>query len=367
MIHKEIVVVGAGPAGLSAAITAAEIGASVLLVDENRTAGGQLFKQIHKFFGSKEHRAGIRGFRIGMELLNHVNEQKNIQLWLNTQIVGVNKDKELWAIQAGKPAMQIKADIIILATGAIEKPIHFPGWTLPGVMGAGAAQTMMNIYNVLPGKRVVMIGSGNVGVIVAYQLLQAGAEVVGILEASPQLGGYGVHTAKVCRAGVPFFSPYTLKKAIGRSYVEAAEIIQLDSKWQSINGTERILEADLICLATGFTPLTELAWMSDCKFTYIPELGGHVPIHNTALQTTIPGIYIAGDISGIEEASTAMEEGRMAGTDAAFTLGYLSKSALQEQKEKICERLNELRSGPMDVKRKLGKEIMFETYNKERI
>ncbi|WP_069997655.1 NAD(P)/FAD-dependent oxidoreductase [Cellulosilyticum sp. I15G10I2] len=365
MMHKEVVVVGAGPAGLSAAIEAARAGAKVLLIDENRTVGGQLFKQIHKFFGSKEHQAGVRGFRIAKDLLNQIHENSNIELWLNTEVVGINQDKELWMIQQAKSAIQLKADKVIIAAGAIEKPIYFPGWSLPGVMGAGAAQTMMNIHRVLPGKRVLMVGSGNVGVIIAYQLLQAGSEVVGILEASSELGGYGVHTAKICRAGVPFFRPYTIKRAIGNSFVEAAEIVQLDHQWHPIAGTEKTLDIDLICLATGFTPLTELAWTSGCKFAYIPELGGHLPLHNDRLETTVSGIYIAGDISGIEEASTAMEEGRLAGIHAAFALGCTSKSSYEKMKNKILKRLNALRSGPMDAKRKQGKEIMFEAYYRE--
>ncbi|TCT16102.1 sarcosine oxidase subunit alpha [Natranaerovirga pectinivora] len=363
MIHKEIVIVGGGPAGLSAGIEAAKYGAEVLIIDENHLVGGQLFKQIHKFFGSREHKAGMRGFSIGRDLLEEINKSENIELWLNSEVIGINKEKELLVVPKDQGVVEIKAEKIILATGAIEKSIYFPGWDLPGVMGAGAAQTMMNVHRILPGKKVLMIGSGNVGVIISYQMIQGGAEVVGILEASSTLGGYGVHTAKVTRAGVPFYRPYTIKRAIGEDCVEGAEIVQIDSQWQPVEGTEVILEVDLICMATGFNPLTELAWMSGCQFTYIPELGGQVPTHNDRLETTVKGIYIAGDISGIEEASTAMEEGKLAGVHAAHSLGYLSKEKEKVERNKIWERLNDLRSGPMDIKRKNGKELMFLKYN----
>ncbi|MHB1391529.1 MAG: hypothetical protein ACYCYE_00335 [Clostridia bacterium] len=100
------------------------------------------------------------------------------------------------------------------------------------------------------------------------QLLQAGAEVTAIVEASPVLGGYGVHTAKVCRAGVPFYTSHTISKAIGKNAVEAVEIVQLDKSWKPIPGTEKLLEADTICLATGLTPLVELAWIAGSKYGY---------------------------------------------------------------------------------------------------
>lgn len=359
-----IVVVGAGPAGLSAAIEAAKAGAKVLVVDENSRPGGQLFKQIHKFFGSREHKAGTRGMDIGTLLLDETIKL-GIGVWLNTEVCGIDKDKRLWLVREGQESLYVEAEKIIIATGATENAVTFPGWTLPGVMGAGAAQTMINIHRVLPGKKVLMLGSGNVGVIVSYQLMQAGAEVVGIVEAAPKLGGYGVHTAKVRRAGVPFYVSHTISRIIGENWVEGVEIVELDSCWKPVKGTEKVLEADTVCLATGLTPLVELAWIIGCRFEYIPELGGHLPMHDSCMETNIKGIYIAGDISGIEEASTAMEEGRLAGVNAAASLGFHSEKEREELSRQAWERLNSLRCGVFGQKRKdakdrilaMGKEI----------
>ena len=200
---REIVIIGGGPAGLSAAIEAAELGAEVLVIDENNRPGGQLFKQIHKFFGSKAHNAGVRGMDIGRYLLEET-QRLNVEVWLGNPAVGVFAGGKV-AVLRGGVTETITAQKILVCTGAVENAVHFPGWTLPGVMGAGAAQTMVNINRVLPGRRVLMVGSGNVGVIVSYQLMQAGAEVVGILEGMPRIGAYGVHAAKIRRAGVPFF------------------------------------------------------------------------------------------------------------------------------------------------------------------
>ncbi len=170
MIHTEIAVVGGGPAGLVAAIEARNCGAQVTLIDENQRPGGQLFKQIHKFFGSQEHRAGVRGYSIGKQLLRDC-QKAEVDVMLETVVWGVFEGNRL-GLANSNGSFTMKADRIILTTGASENPLAFPGWTLPGVMGAGAVQTMMNVHRVLPGRRALMIGSGNVGLIVAYQLLQ---------------------------------------------------------------------------------------------------------------------------------------------------------------------------------------------------
>lgn len=354
MEEREIVVIGAGPAGLSAALEAARAGAKVLLVDENSKPGGQLFKQIHKFFGSHEHRAGVRGIDIGTQLLEEA-EKLQIEVWLDAEACGIFNKTDVWIVRNKERSVTVRAKRIILATGAVENSINFPGWSLPGVMGAGAAQTMINLHRVLPGQKILMVGSGNVGVIVSYQLLQAGADVKAVVEAAPRLGGYGVHTAKVRRAGVPFYTSHTVLEARGTDHVESATIVQLDEKWKPIAGTERDLDVDTICIAAGLTPLVELAFAAGCEPLYSPLLGGMVPWHDRSMATSIPSIYLAGDISGVEEASTAMEEGRMAGLSAAHSLGYVDDGAYATGFDAAEKRLLALRSGMFGQKRRDAK------------
>jgi thioredoxin reductase len=251
---------------------------------------------------------------------------------------------------------------LILALGATENALTFPGWTLPGVMGAGAAQTLVNVQRVLPGKKVLMVGAGNVGLIVTYQLLQAGAEVVAIVEGLPRIGGYGVHASKVRRAGVPILTGHTILSANGEESVESATIAKLDDKWKPIPGTEQVLDVDTVCLAVGLTPMAELAWMAGCDFTYVPSLGGHMPLHDENMETTVPGIYVAGDIAGIEEASTAMEEGRLAGLAAAESLGYISEQTT-DRMAAARKALDELRSGPFGEGRLKAKKKVVEAYH----
>lgn len=355
MNNYDVVIIGAGPAGLAASIEAAGAGARVLLIDENNKPGGQLFKQIHKFFGSREHKAGTRGINIGTELLNDT-EKLNIEVMLNTEVCGLTPDKKIWIIENKEISREITADKIIIATGAYENSVQFDGWELPGVMGAGAAQTMINLNRVLPGHKVLMLGSGNVGVIVSYQLMQAGAEVVAIVEAAPTLGGYGVHTAKVARAGVPFYTSHTIKRAYGNNRVERVEIVQLDSNWKEVEGTEKIFDVDTICLAVGLTPMVELIWLAGCKFTFIGSMGGYVPVHDRYMRTTVDGIYVAGDVAGIEEASTAMEEGRLAGISVAYDLSLIDDAQAEKRIEEIWNKLDSLRCGQFGEKRKTAKD-----------
>ena len=172
MKRYDLVVIGAGPAGLSAAIEAASKGLDTIVFDENARPGGQLFKQIHKFFGSKEHKARIRGVDIGAQLVKQA-EEVGAKVVLDAAVMGIFPHKDI-SIMKGDEVYTCKADNIIIATGASENTLAFPGWTLPGVMGAGSAQTQMNLHGVMPGKRVLMMGSGNVGLVVGLQLMQAG-------------------------------------------------------------------------------------------------------------------------------------------------------------------------------------------------
>jgi thioredoxin reductase len=343
MSEAEIAVVGAGAAGLMAAIEASQAGAQVTVVDENRSPGGQLFKQLHKFFGSKAHRAGTRGFTIGEQLLVE-SENCGVEVLLDTICWGLFEGNNL-ALKCDERSELLHYQRLILATGASENALAFPGWTLPGVMGAGAAQTLVNIHRVLPGRRALMVGAGNVGLIVSYQLLQAGADVVAVIEGLPHIGGYGVHASKIRRAGVPILTSHTVLRADGVDCVRSATIARIDKDWQPVPGTEQTLEVDTICLAVGLSPMSELAWMAGCQFIYIPSLGGHVPLHDEDMETTVPGIYVAGDIAGIEEASTAMEEGRLAGLAAAEALGYVSEETCQ-RKADARRALAQLRVGP---------------------
>ncbi len=228
---------------------------------------------------------------------------------------------------------------------------------MPGIYGAGAVQTLMNVAGVKPAERVLMIGSGNIGLIVSYQLKQAGVEVAAVIEAAPKIGGYLVHASKIRRVGIPILTGWTVMEAYGDGQVEGAKICQLDDKWRPISGTEKDIKCDVICLAVGLSPLTELCWQAECEMKFVRVLSGHVPVTDKNLETTHKGIFAAGDVSGIEEASSAMVEGRLAGYAAAESLGY-GRERAAVLKEGARAELDELRAGPMGAKIRQGIETM---------
>lgn len=358
MREAEIVIVGGGPAGLCAAISAASMGSKVILIDRSGNLGGQLVKQTHMFFGSQKQYASTRGVDIAEILTKELSQyQDRVEIMLNATVLGLYEDGML-TIEKDNKYIKLKPKSIIVATGASEKFLTFPNNDLPGIYGAGAVQTLMNVYGVAPGSNVVMIGAGNIGLIVSYQMMQAGVNVKAIVDASPKIGGFLVHASKIRRMGIPIMTSYTVKYAHGKDKLEKVTLWKLDEKWQPIPGTEMDIDADVMCISVGLSPLAELLWQIGCNMKFVPELGGHVPMRNIDLETSVPGIFVAGDVAGVEEASSAMVEGRLAGLCAAEYLGYTSND-LKALKEDCHEQLNSLRSGPVGERIRKGIEQLI--------
>ncbi|NLB09653.1 MAG: FAD-dependent oxidoreductase [Clostridiaceae bacterium] len=346
MKEVDIAIIGGGPAGLMAANAAASSGAKVVLLERDGHLGGQLVKQTHKFFGSEKQYASTRGIYIANILEDKLGEMPdNVEIWKGATAIGLYEDGVL-AVEQNKKVKKLKAKRFIVATGASEKSLVFVNNELPGIYGAGAVQTLMNVNGVRPGKRVLMVGAGNIGLIVSYQLLQAGVEVAAIIDAAPCIGGYLVHASKIRRAGVPILTGHTITRAYGKESVEGATLVALDEQWQPLPGTEKDIDVDVICISVGLSPLAELLWHAGCEMHYIPQLGGHVPIRDKNLKTNVDSVYIAGDITGIEEASSAMVEGRLAGLTASASIGF--KHDDYEAEVLDCnEQLRSLRAGPV--------------------
>ncbi len=326
-VDVDIAVVGGGPAGLEAAITASKLGASVAIIDENYKAGGQLIKQTHKFFGSAEAYAGVRGINIAKKLLLELRKTKVHWITGSSVFAHYPGSSESLLAYGGGRYYKIRAKKVVYSTGAMENMLLFPNNDLPGVYGAGGVQTIMNVYGVKPGNDALIVGAGNVGLILGYQLLQAGVRVRAVVEIMPKIGGYKVHANKLMRQGVPILTSHTIKEVHGKEWVEGATIVEVDSNFNMIKGSERRLDVDLVCIAVGLSPSIELPAQAGAKTAYIPELGGFVPIHDRFLRTSLENVYVAGDASGIEEATTAMFEGRIAGAEASASLGYDAQSA----------------------------------------
>jgi len=353
MIKRDLVIIGGGPAGLSAAKVALEAGMKVTIIERASILGGQLVKQTHKFFGSKEQYAKTRGIDIATILIEDLNEyRKNLEILTNATVVGLYQDYVLTIYQENK-YFKYQAKAIIVATGASEKMLAFENNDLPGIYGAGAVQTLMNLYGVLPGQEVVMVGAGNIGLIVSYQMIQAGVKVKALLEAADHIGGYLVHASKLVRLGVPILTKTTVKKAYGKEKLEKIETIKLDDHWNYIDGTETVINCDALCISVGLTPLHQLMSMAEIDMMYVNELGGLIPIKNSDYETSMPHVYACGDVTGIEEASSAMVEGKIVGLKASHALGFIHPE-YDKLNKGFYEQLSVLRQGPCGSKVRSG-------------
>ena len=271
MINKDLVIIGGGPAGLSAAKLAAESGLSSLIVERDFKLGGQLVKQTHMFFGSEKQYAKTRGIDIAKILVDDVLKHPNmIEVMTDTTVVGLYKDKVISLLHKDT-YIKVQAKAIVIATGASEKVLAFPNNDLPGIYGAGSVQTLMNVNGVLPGTDVVMVGSGNIGLIVSYQLMQAGVNVKCVIEASNNIGGYKVHASKLKRLGVDILTSHSIKKANGTEYLESIEICELDKDWNYIEGTEKTIKVDSLCISVGLSPLSSLLSMIEVDMKYVSK------------------------------------------------------------------------------------------------
>lgn len=347
MVDKELVIVGGGPAGLCAAIAAAQSGANVLIIERSNKLGGQLIKQTHMFFGSEKQYASTRGIDIADILLEELKKlEDRVEIMTDTTVVGMYEDGIISVLHKEDNYFKIKPKATIIATGAFEKSLAFPNNDLPGIYGAGAVQTLMNVYGIKPGNKVLMVGAGNIGLIVSYQLMQAGVKVLAILDAAPKIGGYLVHASKIRRMGIPILTSHTVKEAIGKDNLEKVVVWEVDNKFQGIEGTEQEFETDVMCISVGLTPLSELVAMRGCEMKYVPQLSGFVPVRSENYETSVENVFVAGDVTGVEEASAAMVEGYLAGLCAAEKIGHRHEN-YEVMKADYAGQLADLRRGPV--------------------
>jgi thioredoxin reductase/ferredoxin len=297
----EVLIIGGGPAGLSAAKELGEQDVRVLLIDDKSKLGGKLVLQTHRFFGSKEAVfAGTRGIDIAKKLEEQVHALPSVTVWISSTAIGIFEDHSVGVLREGSEYVLVHPQVLLVATGAREKSLAFPGNTLPGVYGAGAFQTLVNRDLVKPCQNLFIVGGGNVGLIAGYHAIQAGIHVAGLVEAAPQCGGYKVHQDKLARSGVPIYTSHTVLEAIGTDHVEKVVIAQVDEHFQPIPGTEKQFPCDTLLIAVGLDPVNE--------FT------------RKAQEVGLP-VYAAGDAHEIAEASAAIFSGKIVGNQIAERLG----------------------------------------------
>jgi NADPH-dependent 2,4-dienoyl-CoA reductase/sulfur reductase-like enzyme len=338
---------------MAAALAAAEAGLRPLIVDENPRPGGQVFRQPP---------AALQGHRPpahrGASLLRRLQQHGDrIELLTGAVAWGVFPPRRL-AVARGDSGQLIDAEHLVLAPGAYEYLPPFPGWTLPGVLTPGGAQAMVKTLHVLPGRSALLAGTGPFLLAVAGELHRAGMEVAGVVELAPTreavaaLPGLLAHPGllweglgylyRLKRAGIPVYRGHVLIEARGNGEVRAAVIAPCDGEGRPDRSRSRTITVDTICAGYGFVPRARLAQLAGCKLRYADALGGWVPEVGEDFQTSVPGVWAAGDGAGVAGALVAEWQGRLVGLAVARQLGALDPRAFAAARRPLARRLARL-------------------------
>jgi len=344
-VVKHLVVVGGGPAGLSAATQAAQLGMTVTVVDEYGKLGGQYFR-------------GRQGSDAAGSPRHFARETQGVQTLVNRVVVDTPADGVLsvWSEEQG--VSTVPYDALVLATGAYDRTVALPGGTLPGVLTAGAASTLAKTYGVAPGRRVLVAGSGPFLLPVADDLTAMRCQVQ-VVEATPlstSIGGLPIiardmeitrqtlgYLLRLGRRRVRRMYGRMVTRIHGRDRVEGVTIHRVDEEWRPVPGSETTIEVDAVCLGFGFVPQLELAQALMCKVGYSEGTSDFFVKTDAFLRTSQAHVYAAGEVTGIGGVRVAIGEGRLAGLTAAYEAGLLNKTAYDAQAEKLARRLVRVR------------------------
>lgn len=355
----DLIIIGAGPAGLSAAIASARQGLAVHVIDEFYRPGGRLLGQLHEepdgvWWNGLDEAARLTQEAIGL----------GVEIRCGVSVFHLTPSQNGWIVST--TVGEMIAPLLLIATGASEAAVPVPGWTLPGVMSIGAAQVMTNVQRVRVGQRGVVIGINILSVAISRELQLAGITVdrmilppsttvsdtagqpqavlqslLRVAHLAPSLmirwGSKLMRNSWMQKLSMALYPsngfsmwdiPIQLRTAaleiVGTFQVEGVRIARVATDGSTIAGTEQVIPADFVCIAGGLSPLAELAAIAGCPFAYVPSLGGHVPLHNESMRTPVPGLYVAGNITGIESAKVAMAQGTVAGLSIAKARGKLT-------------------------------------------
>jgi thioredoxin reductase len=343
--QRDVAIVGAGPAGLGAAAVLREHGVEVTLLDEQLRAGGQILRQPPRTFAVERWLPAKLYDRV-KDALHAVDERTDIDWRLSSSVLGIlppspyrtrehRAGHQLW-VQGPSGCYFLQARTVLVAAGCYERPLAFPGWTLPGVMGAGAIQGFVKSQQLVPGNRFVLAGSHPLQLVVADQLLSAGADVAAVVftqrmqRALTVLAHPGVlvrgsrqflETARILRrlrrARIPVIFGASIMHAEGTHSVERATIAMLDSD------ETRTLDCDRVGVCHGFLASSELPRQAGARVHWREDAGGWLVGHDEWFESSVPKLFVAGEVTGVAGADAALEKGRIAAAGILQTLGRI--------------------------------------------
>jgi thioredoxin reductase/bacterioferritin-associated ferredoxin len=351
MNKAQLMVIGAGPAGLAAAQLASRSGVKVRLFDDNPGPGGQFLRQSTVESHSKEDSGHIQKYeKTRYRKLLEVIDHPNIEYHPDATIWGCFENQRI-AYTQGEKSGSLNAENIILAAGAYDTAWPFPGWTLPGIITAGAALNLIKGQQIIPSGRTVVCGNGPLLLVAACYLCSMGADLVGVVQSTDRITsrrfspGFLLQPAnllkalqyysKLYRSGTRLLSGHTIVAATGGDRVEAALFAPLKPDGQPDLQKQWIESVDNIVISCGLAPSSELARGFGCETYYDAEKQYWCPVRDENMETSIPGVFSAGDCAGITGAKGSVLEGQLAGTAACRRIGVMSDQTFEKKSKKL--------------------------------
>ncbi len=329
----EVAVVGGGPAGLAAAISAAKTGSNVVLFDENRYLGGHLAKETRKYKDAGAY-SELRGFEIAQRMQKEARSLKSLTTYPETTATGYYEGGIL-TVTRQMGFQELTPKTTILAPGAYERTMLFDNNDLPGIFSANGLQTLMHIHGIRPGRRAVVVSNNGDGAMLGIQLLEAQVDVEVVLESSSKISQTD-NSLEMKGHKIPNLYPYTVKSAHGKERVEGITAVQVDEAGQPVTGTEKSFSCDTVCVSGGTNPAFDLLFLAGCEMKYNLELDAFLPTRNKNLEG-VPGIFAVGDVCRAQNLKETILEGSIAGLSAALHVRHGDNETQMTRDSMIAE------------------------------